>query len=146
MDKVPATEVVIQGLDSIVPPSFSPIESLKQIISEDGVITMVSDQFLLLNAERLKNVLGEDTYRAYIASLSASGPSPYRELSAKLSDDQLLDSVKSRYIQAPCEIRDYIDGLDDHLQDLKHTIESQVAAAQTEKSATADSSQSNSSE
>ena len=107
---------------------------------------MVSDQFLLLNVERLKKVLGEDTYRAYITSLSASGSSPYRELSAKLSDEQLLDSVKSRYIQAPSEIRSYIDGLDEHLQDLKHTIESRIASAQAEESASGDSAQSNPSE
>lgn len=145
-EKVPTTEVLIQGLDSIIPPSISPIEELKQIVSEDGVITMVSDQFLLLNAERLRNVLGEDTYRAYIASLSASPASPLSQLRAKLSDDDLLDSVKDRYIQAPSEIRSYIDGLDEHLQALKHSIESQVAAAQAEKSAPVDSAQSNSPE
>ena len=129
-EKVPATEVLIQGLDSMVTPSISPIEDLKQIISKDGVITMVTDQFLLLNAERLRNVLGEDTYRAYIASLSASPASPLSQLRAKLSDDDLLDSVKDRYIQHPSEVKSYIQGLDARLQTLKESIERQISERQ----------------
>lgn len=129
-EKVPATEVLIQGLDSMVTPSISPIEDLKQIVSKDGVITMVTDQFLLLNAERLRNVLGEDTYRAYIASLSASPASPLSRLRARLSDDDLLDSVKDRYIQHPSEVKSYIQGLDARLQTLKESIERQISERQ----------------
>lgn len=129
-EKVPATEVLIQGLDSMVTPSISPIENLKQIISKDGVITMVTDLFLLLNAERLRNVLGEDTYRAYIASLSASPASSLSQLRAKLSDDDLLNSVKDRYIQHPSEVRSYIQGLDARLQTLKESIERQISERQ----------------
>lgn len=126
-EKVPTTEILVQGLDSIIPPSFSPIEDLKQVVNRDGVITMVSDQFLLLNAERLRNVLGIDTYNAYIASLSGSSPSPLSSLRSKMSDDDLLSSVKDRYIQHPSEIRSYIEGLDTHLQDLKRSIEGQLS-------------------
>lgn len=126
-EKVPTTEVLLQGLDSMVTPSISPIEDLKQIVSKDGVITMVTDQFLLLNAERLRNVLGEDTYRAYVASLSASPASPLSQLRAKLSDDDLLDSVKDRYIQHPSEVKSYIQGLDARLQTLKESIERQIS-------------------
>lgn len=129
-EKVPATEVLIQGLDSMVTPSISPIEDLKQIVSKDGVITMVTDQFLLLNAERLRNVLGEDTYRAYVASLSSAPASPLSQLRAKLSDDDLLDSVKDRYIQHPSEVRSYVQGLDARLQTLKESIERQIAEQQ----------------
>ncbi len=129
-EKVPTTEVLIQGLDSMVIPSISPIEDLKQIVSKDGVITMVTDQFLLLNAERLRNVLGEDTYRAYVASLSASPASPLSRLRAKLSDDDLLDSVKDRYIQHPSEVKSYIQGLDARLQTLKESIERQISEQQ----------------
>lgn len=128
--KGPVTEVLIQGLDSAIPPSFSPIEDLKQVVSEDGVITMVTDQFLLLNAERLRNVLGEDTYRAYISSLSGSVSSSLSQLREKMSDDDLLDSVKDRYIQHPSELRSYIDGLDARLQELKGSIERQLAEQQ----------------
>lgn len=129
-EKVPTTEVLIQGLDSMIAPSISPIEDLKQIVSSDGVITMVTDQFLLLNAERLRNVLGEDTYRAYIASLSASPASPLSQLRAKLSDDDLLDSVKDRYIQHPSEVKSYIQGLDARLQTLKESIERKISEQQ----------------
>lgn len=130
-EKVPTTEILVQGLDSMVVPSISPIEELKQIISKDGVITMVTDQFLLLNAERLRNVLGEDTYRAYVASLSSAPPaSPLSQLRAKLSDDDLLDSVKDRYIQHPSEVKSYIQGLDARLQTLKESIERQISEQQ----------------
>lgn len=129
-EKVPTIEVLIQGLDSMIVPSISPIEDLKQIVSNDGVITMVTDQFLLLNAERLRNVLGEDTYRAYIASLSASPASPLSQLRAKLSDDDLLDSVKDRYIQHPSEVKSYIQGLDARLQTLKESIERKISEQQ----------------
>lgn len=129
-EKVPTTEILVQGLDSIIPPSFSPIEDLKQVVNRDGVITMVSDQFLLLNAERLRNVLGEDTYRAYIASLSGTAPSSLSQLRSKMSDDQLLDSVKDRYIQHPSELRSYVEGLDSRLQELKSSIERQMVEQQ----------------
>lgn len=128
--KVPATDIVIQGLESIIPPSFSPIEDLKQVVGKDGIITMVTDQFLLLNAERLKEVLGEDTYRAYISSLAGTAPSPMSQLRSKMSDDDLLDTVKSRYLQSPSEMRSYIQGLDDRLQELKASLEMQIAEIQ----------------
>lgn len=128
--KVPATDVVIQGLESIIPPSFSPIEDLKQVIGKDGVITMVTDQFLLLNVERLKEVLGEDTYRAYVSSLAGTAPSPMSQLRSRMSDDDLLDTVKSRYVQSPSEMRSYIQGLDDRLQELKASLEMQISEMQ----------------
>lgn len=129
-EKVPNDEVLLQGISSQIPPSFSPIEDLKQIISPDGVITMVTDQFLLLNTERLRSVLGEDTYRAYIASLSGTAPSSLSQLRSKMSDEQLLDSVKDRYIQHPSELRSYVEGLDSRLQELKSSIERQMVEQQ----------------
>lgn len=129
-EKVPNDEVLLQGISSQIPPSFSPIEDLKQIISSDGVITMVTDQFLLLNTERLRSVLGEDTYRAYIASLSGTAPSSLSQLRSKMSDEQLLDSVKDRYIQHPSELRSYVEGLDSRLQELKSSIERQMVEQQ----------------
>lgn len=138
--KVPVTDTVVQGLDSIIPPSFSPIEDLKQVIDKDGIITMVTDQFLLLNAERLKQVLGEDTYRAYISSLAGTAPSPMSQLRSKMSDDDLLDTVKSRYVQSPSEMRSYIEGLEDRFQKLKSSLEMQIAEMQQSAPAPAESS------
>lgn len=79
----------------------------------------ISDIQLLLNSERIQNILGEDGYRAWINSLSPK-KSPYEP--GKFSDDQLFQNIKSRYVQAPSEMRAWMDELLSQGQDLEKSV------------------------
>lgn len=110
MAKIKATsksvQVHFQGEQSAVVPKFSPLESLRFVKDSSGVVTFVSDTYLLLNAERLRTVLGEDTYSAILrmCGQSSSAKTPYV---LDLSDEDMLSTLKSRYIQSPSECRAY---------------------------------------
>lgn len=99
-------QVRFQGEDSAVVPKFSPLESLRFVFDSENTITFVSDTYLLLNAERLRTVLGEDTYSSILrmCGQSAASRTPYV---LNLSDSDMLDTLKSRYVQSPSECRAY---------------------------------------
>lgn len=99
-------QVRFQGEDSAVVPKFSPLESLRFVVDSEDTITFVSDTYLLLNAERLRTVLGEDTYSSILrmCGQSAASRTPYV---LDLSDEDMLNTMKSRYIQSPSECRAY---------------------------------------
>lgn len=117
-------------LKAKITPSFSPIESLK-ILSINNVHTVVSDTFLLLNQERLKRVLGEDTFSAYIKGLSNPVAKP---ASIPMTDKDRLSTIRSRYCQSPSEIMAWTEVLSDRWMALKQKYEQQVAAQQQQES------------
>lgn len=126
-DLIPSNAVV---------PEFSEIEPLRFIsvkMDEEGKsvgLYYVSDVFLLLNAERILNVLGEDTYRHLINSLGTYRASETASLRAQLSDDDMLDSHKSRYIQSASDMRAYTTELTERFSDLKDSLKAQIAEQQ----------------
>lgn len=99
-------QIRFQGENSAVVPKFSPLESLRFVVDPEGTVTFVSDTYLLLNAERLRTVLGEDTYSSILrmCGQSAASRTPY---ALNLSDEDMLSTMKSRYIQSPSECRAY---------------------------------------
>lgn len=106
--KISDSEISIrfQGEQSAVVPRFSPLESLRFTQDSEGNLFFVSDTYLLLNAERLRLILGEDTYSAILRTIgqAAQSRTPYIQ---GLSDKDMLDTLKSRYIQSPAEVRAY---------------------------------------
>lgn len=85
---------------------LSPVEQLRYIPVEtsDGVYyRYTSDVALLLNSERIINALGEEGYRALVRSITNPRQSNYAN--GKYTDDQLMEQVKSRHLQAPSELR-----------------------------------------
>ena len=126
-DLIPSNAVV---------PEFSEIEPLRFISVNSGEsdddcgLYYVSDVYLLLNAERILNVLGEDTYRHLINSLGSYKPSATASLRSQLSDDDMLDSHKSRYIQSASDMRAYTQDLIERFSDLKESVEAQIAEQQ----------------
>lgn len=110
-----------------------PIDSLNVIECEDGSIRIVSDVTLLFNMERLQETLGEDNIRSLIRAMQTNPKSPYAD--GTFTDDQLLQYVKSRYIQHPSEIRAWMETLVDEADLVKSDYENFVSEVQASQSA-----------
>lgn len=110
-----------------------PIDSLNFIEQEDGSVRVVSDVTLLFNMERLQEVLGEDNIRSLIHSMQTDPKSPYSD--GRFTDDQLLQQIKSRYIQHPSEIRAWMEQLVDEADLTRSDYEELVAKVNAESAA-----------
>lgn len=95
------------GEKSSVYCAVSPVEKLRYV-EENGVIRYVSDVNLLMNSERIRNVLGDEVYLNLVRSITPS-KTPY--VSGAYTDDQLFTAIKSRFIQSPSEVIGWIDEL-----------------------------------
>ena len=80
---------------------------LRYVKDDDGVIHYVSDVNLLMNAERLRNQIGEESYLNLIRGIQPK-KSPYDN---KYTDEQLFTAIKSRFIQTPSEVLAWIESL-----------------------------------
>ena len=69
---------VISGMSSAIAVVVQPIESLRFYVDEDGCIRMNSDVNLLMNAERIRNQIGEENYLNIVRSIQPSR-SPYKQ-------------------------------------------------------------------
>ena len=119
---------IVAGLSSAVPVVVQPIESLRFYTDEDGHIHMNSDVNLLMNAERIRNQIGEENYLNIVRSIQPSR-SPYKQ---KLDDDALIETLKSRYLQSPVEVDAWMASLDQKYQDMVAEVkEAAIAAAQS---------------
>lgn len=75
---------------------------------------VVSDVYDLFSQERLNN-LGPDVVRDYI-SRNLPSSSPVSDAISKMSDDEIITSIRSRHIQQPSELlawSKYVTGLID---------------------------------
>lgn len=97
-----------------------PMFQLRFIKDNEGSYSFVSDASLLMNAERIKNYLGDNTVDAIMRQISsaasAAQSSPYRKNT--YSDEELLRFCKSRYCQSPSEVRNWLDDLKSYGEDL----------------------------
>lgn len=120
---------IIAGLSSAVPVFVQPIESLRFYTDEDGCIHMNTDVNLLMNAERIRNQIGEENYLNIVRSIQPSR-SPYKQ---KLDDDALIETLKSRYLQSPAEVDAWMASLDQKYQDMVAEVKEAVTAAAQSK-------------
>lgn len=97
----------VRVLKSAIYCQVGPIESLRYVKDDDGVIHYVSDVNLLMNAERLRNQIGEESYLNLIRGIQPK-KSPYDN---KYTDEQLFTAIKSRFIQTPSEVLAWIESL-----------------------------------
>lgn len=119
---------VISGMSSAIAVVVQPIESLRFYVDEDGYIRMNSDVNLLMNAERIRNQIGEENYLNIIRSIQPSR-SPYKQ---KMDDDMLISTLKSRYLQSPAEVDAWMASLDQKYQDMVAEVkDAAIAAAQS---------------
>lgn len=117
---------VISGMASAIAVVVQPIESLRFYTDEDGSIHMNSDVNLLMNAERIRNQIGEENYLNIVRSIQPSR-SPYKN---KMDDDMLISTLKSRYLQSPAEVDAWMSSLDQKYQDMVAEVKAAAAVSQ----------------
>lgn len=117
---------VISGMSSAIAVVVQPIESLRFYTDGDDSIHMNSDVNLLMNAERIRNQIGEENYLNIIRSIQPSR-SPYKN---KMDDDMLISTLKSRYLQSPAEVDAWMASLDQKYEDMVAEVKAAAAASQ----------------
>lgn len=86
---------------------------------DKGTLCKVSSDSLLLNAERLGNLLGADTARAVIDGMRDSLARPSVSDGDSLSDEQIIDFIRDRGIQSRSELKSWIDAIESRSSDIK---------------------------
>lgn len=122
-------------LKNTVVPTIRPIDDLIRRENADGSYRVVSDVTLLFNEDRLLNDLGEDNLRNLVRSMQTNPASPYVDLG--LTDEQLMETVKSRYLQSPSEIRGWLEQLVDKAEIVRSDYEALVEEANAAAAAAA---------
>lgn len=108
----------------------SPVDQfLKQEIEVNGVpsVRLTSDIYMLFNQRRLDK-LSRESLLSHFESMSVNEPK-FGDLRAKLGDDQLIDFVKSRFIQSPSELMAWSQ----YLMSSSDAVVAELAAAQQEQ-------------
>ena len=111
--------------------TLRPIDTLVCRENADGSVRYVSDVSLLFNEDRIINDIGEDNFRALIRSMQEMPSSPYYD--AGLTDEQLIETVKSRYIQSPSEVRAWVEKMVDESQYVRTEYEQLVSEVKASK-------------
>ena len=108
----------------------SPVDQfLRQEIEVNGVpsVRLTSDIYMLFNQRRLDK-LSRESLLSHFESMSVNEPK-FGDLRAKLGDDQLINFVKSRFIQSPSELMSWSQ----YLMSSSDAVVSELAAAQQEQ-------------
>lgn len=113
-----------------------PIDQLRFIEELDGSIRFVSDATLLLNEQRIINDIGEDNYRNFIRELQVNPSSPYKD--GNFTDEQLMTEVKSRYIQSPSEVREWVRDMLDQQEQISDDVKAKLQEIEDSKGASTD--------
>lgn len=121
-----------------------PIESFrfeKIEVSENQVSYRIrSDVSMLLHAADLAKRAGVSAAQRFMDSKSPRSSSLQEQLD-KLnpSDDELLSMVKSRHLQHPSEILDWVESINELAEDMKSDALRQLAENETAQASVADS-------
>jgi hypothetical protein len=97
-------------------------EDLMYDTDSNGSVIISSFDKLILNAERLGNLLGTDTARAVIDAARENLGRPIADMS-NYDDTQLMSFIKSRNIQTPSELQSWLDAIDERQEDMKRFAE-----------------------
>ena len=97
-------------------------EDLMYDTDDNGSVVISSFDKLILNAERLGNLLGTDTARAVIDAARENLGRPIADMS-NYDDNQLMSFIKSRNIQTPSELQSWLDAIDERQEDMKRFAE-----------------------
>lgn len=101
-----------------------PIDELRFVEELNGSIRFVSDATLLLNEQRIINDIGEDNYRNFIRELQVNPSSPYKD--SNFTDEQLMTEIKSRYIQSPSEVREWVRDMLDKQEQISDDVKAKL--------------------
>lgn len=101
-----------------------PIDEMRFVQELNGSIRFVSDATLLLNEQRIINDIGEDNYRNFIRELQVNPSSPYKD--GNFTDEQLMTEIKSRYIQSPSEVREWVRDMLDKQEQISDDVKAKL--------------------
>lgn len=91
---------------TIIPPVFvNELSDDIKLNDKESIHVTHSDVYLLLNQKRIESYKQTDVAKYF--SLGASSPD-----TSQFSDEQLMDSIKSRRIQSPSDLKKWSDFLD----------------------------------
>ena len=93
-----------------------PVDEMRFVDELDGSVRFVSDATLLLNEQRIINDIGEDNYRNFIRELQVNPSSPYKD--GNFTDEQLMTEIRSRYVQSPSEVREWVRDMLDQQENI----------------------------
>lgn len=116
-------------LKSAIYCQINPVEMLRYVKDDDGVVHYVSDVNLLLNAERLRNQIGEESYLNLIRGIQPK-KSPYDD---KYTDEQLFTAIKSRFIQTPSEVLAWVESLGSAGDSIRSELEALAKSMQSDQ-------------
>ena len=106
----------------------------------DGSVRKISTVSMLLNAQKYESLFGSTrlTQLASVLSRPASG-TPISALKGQMSDRDLADSVKSKYIQGINDMTNYMKSVNAETEALGKDFGSRVRAIQSQQAAAASS-------
>lgn len=114
-----------------------PIDELRFVEELDGSVRFVSDATLLLNEQRIINDIGEDNYRNFIRELQVNPSSPYKD--SNFTDEQLMTEIKSRYIQSPSEVREWVRDMLDKQEQISDDVKAKLEEMKSSETEPVDS-------
>ena len=114
-----------------------PIDELRFVEELDGSIRFVSDATLLLNEQRIINDIGEDNYRNFIRELQVNPSSPYKD--SNFTDEQLMTEIKSRYVQSPSEVREWVRDMLDQQEKISDDAKAKLEEMKSSETESSDS-------
>lgn len=115
-----------------------PVDEMRFVTEQNGSVRFVSDATLLLNEQRIINDIGEDNYRNFIRELQVNPSSPYKD--GNFTDEQLMTEIKSRYIQSPSEVREWVRDMLDQQESISAEARARLEEMQASESSESESS------
>lgn len=97
-----------------------------------GSTAIVNPLRMLMNQERLSR-LGPQAVEMWLKSMRDSGNSNVQQILKKCSDEDLLKMVKPREIQAPCELENYLQMLNERADLFNSEVARIVAEREAEQ-------------
>lgn len=116
--------------------TIRPIDELRFVQELNGSVRFVSDATLLLNEQRIINDIGEDNYRNFIRELQVNPSSPYKD--GNFTDEQLMIEIKSRYVQSPSEVREWVRDMLDKQEQISDDVKAKLEEIEASKDETTD--------
>lgn len=114
-----------------------PVDEMRFVTEQDHSVRFVSDATLLLNEQRIINDIGEDNYRNFIRELQVNPSSPYKD--GNFTDEQLMTEIKSRYVQSPSEVREWVRDMLDQQENISAEAKVKLEEMNTSESQPAES-------
>lgn len=102
-------------------------EEIKDV--DGNTVTRIVDPVqVLLNQERLENIVGNTAAQTFINSFRNQANDPFAELKAQCSDADLCTMIKSRHLQSPAEILSWTQHMKNNMEYFTSEVQKLVQA------------------